>query len=311
MAGIPGKVVAVAAALLVGLAGAVWLSGLDEPSGRRAGPAQPGAAQEDYRYKSIVCMSPAASEIVFVAGAGGRVVGVSQWTQHPPEALGLPRCGGFYNPNYERILALEPDLIFTQGEAEDLRRFARGYGMEVCSLALTDLESITREVRRVGVLLQTEPQAELVSAEMQYRLARVRARVAREPVVGVLLVTGRQPDALNDIATVGPRTFLHDLVAAAGGRNVFDDLFMDYGVISKEALVARAPEVIVELHGEGGDHARLEREVRGLWNAMPSLPAVRDGRVYAVEATYALIPGPRVVDLAERLADLLHGEAEQ
>ncbi|GAH56365.1 unnamed protein product, partial [marine sediment metagenome] len=105
-------------------------------------------------------------------------------------------------------------------------------------------------------------------------------------------------------------TFLHDLLGVAGGRNVFVDLPRDYAPINKETLLQRAPDVIVELHGEGGDLARLQREVRRLWQGLPTIPAVRQGRVHVVEATYALIPGPRVVELAERLADLFHGEEQ-
>jgi iron complex transport system substrate-binding protein len=86
------------------------------------------------------------------------------------------------------------------------------------------------------------------------------------------------------------------------------DLQQNYGVVSKEALLDRAPEVIVELQGEGGDLTAKQEEARAAWRALSAVPAVQQGRVYVVEASYALIPGPRVVQLARRLAEAFHGE---
>ncbi len=304
-----GKAVVVVIAFAAGLAASIGLARL------RPGPMAPltgetEAAQEPRRrhYERIICMSPAATEIIFAIGGGPQVVGVSQHTVWPPEALDRPRCGGFFNPSYERILNLEPDLIVTQGEAAGLSAFGESHGIDVFRLRLTDLDSIFAEVNRVGRILGQEAGAELVSAEMRYRLARVRARIADRRPVPVLLVTGRQADTLSDIRTAGKGTFLHDLVEAAGGLNTFGDMDESYGLVNKEALVERAPEVIVELHGEGGDPAKALSEARAAWGEMASLPAVRQGRIHVIEATYAMIPGPRVVELAERLAKMLHPE---
>ncbi|MFO8006791.1 MAG: helical backbone metal receptor [Candidatus Brocadiia bacterium] len=303
------KAVLVAVAAAAGLCLAWWLARVRPPSAASAGKG-PEPGRGSYSFRRIVCMSPAVTEIVFAAGAGDRVVGVSQHAKWPPEALAKPSCGGFFNPSFERIMSLSPDLIIAQGEAADLGEFARAYGIELRLLELRNLDSILAAIGRVGELLEREAQAELVAAEMRYRLAKVRARVSDKPPVGVLLVTGREPGSLSNVYTVGPGTFLHDLLRVAGGRNVFADLPRDYAAINKEAIIERRPEVIVELHGEGGDRQAARREVRQLWKGMPALPAVWQGRVHVVTATYAMVPGPRVVRLAESLAEVLHGEGE-
>ncbi|MCD6416042.1 MAG: ABC transporter substrate-binding protein [Planctomycetes bacterium] len=301
-----GKLALVVAAFAVGLGLSVWLQVVSTP-GKVAGGAAPGSEPErQYRYRRIICMSPSVSEIVFAVGAGARVVGVSNYTTWPPEAAAKPKCGGFFDPGYERMLSLEPDLIIGQGIAADLKPFAQDNGIELVLLDLTDLESIFREIRRVGSVLEVPERAELVCARMNYRLAEVRVKAAGRPRVPVLLVTGREQGSLGSISTVGPGTFLDDLIEVAGGRNVFSDLPRGYAVINKETLLARAPEVIVELHGEGGDSEKALRRVRTLWAGLGTLPAVRQGRVYVITATYAMIPGPRVVEIADRLGDLLH-----
>ncbi len=306
--GIRAKIALVAAAFLLGLAGSLLLDRIRPPRPQPVGDTGGAGEGPGYRYERVICMSPAVSEIVFALGAGERVAGVSQHTQYPPEAVEKPPCGGFVNPNYERIVALDPDLIISQGRAEDLRRFAVERDIAFAALPLTDLESIFQVIRQAGELLEIEAQGQLLASKMRYELAQVTARVSDRPPARVLLVTGRQTGTLGSINTVGTGSFLDGLLEAAGGRNVFSDLERAYATVSKEALVQRKPEVIVELHGEGGDHARLLRQVRDIWAGLPSLPAVRTGRIYVVESTYALIPGPRVVKLAERLARVIHGE---
>lgn len=306
-----GRGVLVGGAFLLGLGLSWWLLRVrpGRPAGSQARADAVGAQQ--FRYRRIVCMSPAVSEIVFALGAKDRVVGVCEHTKYPPEALLKPTCGGFFNPNREAILALEPDLLITQGEAADLSDFARASGMGIVSLKLHDLESIFAETARAASVLQLDAQGDLLCAEMRYRLARVRARVAGKPPVPAVLIAGREPGSLTGIFAVGPGGFLNDVAELAGARNVLADLPAEYAVVSKEALLLGAPEVIVELGGEGavyGGSAAQEAEARKVWAALADLPAVQQGRVHVVEETYALIPGPRVVLLAERLAAIFHPE---
>ena len=304
---IPGaRTVLVVVALTAGVLLAYALGRVQAPGG--AAPAEPVG---QLRYRRVICMSPAIAEIVFAIGAGPRVVGVSEHTAWPPEATELPICGGFYNPNYERMLDLRPDLVISQGEASDLRKFARTNGIELELVSLATLDAVLSDIERLGALLQVQPQARRVVDGMRRRLDAVRARVRGRPVVSVLLVTGHDEGSLRNLYAVGPHTFLNDLIEVAGGRNAFADLPVEYGVVNKEAIIERRPDVIVELRGLGGDEARAQAQVRALWASFGTLPAVQNDRVYAVDSTYALIPGPRVVDLAEKLAALFHPEANR
>lgn len=293
------RAVVVGCALVVGVLGAWLLGGLAGPRSPAAGP-----------YRRILCMSPAAAEIAFAVGAGDRIVGVSEYTDYPPDAADLPRCGGYTNPNFELIIGLQPDLIVLQGRFERLRQFARQNGIAVISLQLYDLQSILEETERLGAAIGLADGGREASAEMRRRLDAVRERVKGLPRPRVMLVAGRERDSLRDISVPGPGGFLSDLLRVAGGENVFEDLTTRYATVNKEALVARAPEIIIELHGTEGDDEQATAQARRLWVELSLLPAVRDGRVHAIAAGYALKPGPRVVRLAERLADVIHGEAE-
>jgi len=257
----------------------------------------------------VICMSPAIAEMVFAMKQGERVVGVSQYTTYPPEAQEKPVCGALVNPNTERILTLNPDLIIYQGAARDLTEFCSRNDIDLLRVRLTDMASIFDAIKRIGRALGSEAAAEVLCAEMRLQLARVRRAVADQPPKKVLLVTGREPATLNGLNTAGGGTFLNDLIETAGGRNVFGDLTRSYTAVSKEAVIRRKPDVVVELQGEGMIDPDTVSRIRDLWSSLSSLPAVRNDRVYVIENTYALIPGPRVVRLARKLARLLHPEA--
>jgi iron complex transport system substrate-binding protein len=251
-------------------------------------------------------MSPSVTEIVFAMGQGGRVVGISQYTTYPPEALKKPECGGFVNPNFERILELQPDLVINQGIAEKTNVFCQDRGIPFTSVELTDLESVFAAIRQVGHALAREEDADVLCARMRLRLADVAARVKGRPRPRVLLLVGRDSGSLRDLTVAGGGTFLHDVLQIAGGDNVFADV-KDYPAVSKESLLLRQPDVVLELRGEGMMGKEQLAEIVSIWNSMPTLSAVKNGKICAIGETYALIPGPRLVELADRIAEVLQG----
>jgi len=308
-----GRVVAAAlGAALVGVLLSVLIPKLRYAPAARAqglsGPASPATRSGPRR---VICMSPAVTEIVFALGQGGRVAGISEYTTYPPEALKKPQCGGFFNPNFERILSLRPDLIITQGRADKLTDFARDHGIGMLSVELEDLESVFAAIQAVGEALRAQEEADLLCAGMRLRLAQVRLSVKGKPRPRMLLLVSREPGSLRGLTTVGPNSFLNDLLDLAGGENIFADVTQSYATVSKETLLERQPEVIIELHGEGMIDVAEEAGIRETWAAMAGLPAVRSGRIYAIGSTYAMIPGPRLAELAERLAVILHGGGEE
>jgi len=144
---------------------------------------------------------------------------------------------------------------------------------------------------------------------MQKRLDDVRTRVRGRPRPRVLLVIGRQPKTLREIYASGGVGFLHEILEIAGGRNVFADAARESVQPSHETLIARAPDVIVELQAEGmfkSDDLAAEKAV---WSTLTSMPAVRNKQVHELVGQYLVVPGPRLAQAADTLARTLHPEA--
>ena len=118
------------------------------------------------------------------------------------------------------------------------------------------------------------------------------------------MIFGREPGSLRGIYASGGIGFLHDLLTIAGGDDVFAEVKRENLQISSEQILARAPEAVMELHGASTPQ-KLAAE-RSVWLQLPSVPAVKNNRVYLLANELLTIPGPRVVEAAKLMADALH-----
>lgn len=266
--------------------------------------AQRGAAPGQPRR--IVSLVPATTEMLFAMGAGPRVVGVGSYDRFPPQVETLPRLGGLLDPNIEQLIALRPDLVVVYDTQAELRRQLERARVPIWSYSIKGLGDVTATMRALGLRIGMRAEAESAAAGIESRLRAVQARVANQPKPRTLLLFGRESGGLRGINASGGYGFLHDLLELAGGADVLADLKQASVAMSTEMVLARAPEAIIELHyGEPWPAARLEAERRA-WSALPSLPAVRSGRITLVAGDEFVVPGPRVTLAAERLAAILH-----
>jgi iron complex transport system substrate-binding protein len=259
--------------------------------------------------RRIVSLVPAATEMLFGMGAGDRVVGVGSYDAYPPEATKRPRVGGLLDPNIERIFGLKPDLVLVYGTQAELRAQLGRAGVPIFVYVHRGLPDITETIRSLGARVDAEDAARKLADRIDDQLAQIRARVAGRRQPKTLLVIGREPGTLGGIVASGGYGFLHDMLEIAGGADLVADVNRESLAVSTEAILARAPDVIIELHyGDELKAADLARE-RRVWDRLSAVPAVRNGRVYLLAGDEFVIPGPRVALATERLSRTIHPEA--
>jgi iron complex transport system substrate-binding protein len=300
-----------AAAVL--LAAAVAAGALAAPARSGAAPPQSSSvsAERDRRapVRRIVSLVPAVTEMLFAIGAGPRVVGVSNYDSFPDAVRLLPRVGALLDPDTERILALRPDLVVTYASQADLRaRFERA-GIRTFTYRHAGLDGVFDSLREIGEVAGGAAEAGRLAQSLRAGMAAVRSRVAGRPRPRTLLVFERQPKTLRNMYVSGGIGFIHDMLVAAGGANVFADVRAESAQPSHEAVLARAPEVILEVRAAGLLEPRDLDADRAVWKTLPSLPAVRSGRVHFLVGEHMVVPGPRFVQGIEALARTLHPEA--
>jgi iron complex transport system substrate-binding protein len=264
-----------------------------------------GAAHAQARR--VVSIIPATTEMLFAMGAGDRVVAVGSYDRFPPEVEKLPRVGALLDPAVERIIAMRPDLVILYGTQAELRTQLERAQIPYYPYVHRGLADITETIRSLGARVGLASQANALADRIERQLADIRTRVARSPRPKTLLVFGRERGSLRNIDASGGVGFLHDMLETAGAADVLADVKQQSVTMTTELVLARAPEVIIELRyarGDDTDAADLRE-----WNVLPAVPAVKNKRVYMLRGEEFVVPGPRVAAATERLAHLLHPEA--
>jgi iron complex transport system substrate-binding protein len=263
-----------------------------------------GTTSAQIRPTRIISVVPAATEILFALGAGPRVVAVSSFDHEPPDVNRLPRVGALVDPDVERILSLKPDLIVIYGSQRDLAQQMSRAGIPQFAFVHGGLADVLTTIAALGERTDARDAASRLVASIRAQLDTVSARVAGRPRPRTLIVFGRDPGALRNLYASGGIGFLHEMVEAAGGTDVFADVRRESVQAPSETLIARAPEVIIEIRA--GDEAAPNPDD---WNALPSIPAVRQHRVVVLLGTELVTAGPRVAAATERIARAIHPEA--
>jgi len=259
--------------------------------------------------RRIVSLVPALTEMLFAIGAGPQVVGVGSFDTYPPDVQKLPRVGALLDPNTERILSLRPTLVLTYGSQTELHKQFERAGIKAYIYRHGGIETIFQTLLDLGDATGQRKQADEVVRGLQTRLNAVRERVRGRPKPRVLLVIGRQPKTLREIYVTAGKGFLDEMLEIAGGRDVFADVGRESTQPSHETIIARGPDVIVELQAEAMFKPGDAAEDVAVWSTLASLPAVKNKKVHILTGQYLVVPGPRIADATEAMARTLHPES--
>ena len=266
-------------------------------------------AQTSSAPHRIISLIPAATEMLFAIGAGPQVVGVGTYDTYPPQVKALPRIGALLDPDVEKMLSLKPDLVVVYATQDDLKaKLARAH-IPIYDYRHAGLADVTQTIRALGDRTGHQADATAVAERIERGLDDIRRRVGGRPRPRTLLVFGRERRALRGIYVSGGRGFLDDMLRVAGGDNVFADVRQESVQATTEQILARRPDVILEIRATSSawPYAGRQAEVR-TWGALGSIPAVRNNRIDFLIDDRLVVPGPRVVEGTMLLAQALHPE---
>ena len=250
----------------------------------------------------IVALAPNLIETLFALNLGDRVVGVGDYATWPPEALKKPRLGGLFDANLERIVSLKPDLAVLLPSEKDLGDKLRPLGIGSIIVPNETLADIERSFIVVAERCGVPDAGKRLAAEW-------RAGLAPNPLPNkprVLISAGRGEGRLGDLLVAGPDTFYQELLDRLGAVNVFADAPVRYPKVSLEEVVARAPDVILELRAEPVS-PDVRRQLLTDWEALGEVPAVRNRRIRLIDADYTVVPGPRLPRFYAEMRAALEG----
>jgi iron complex transport system substrate-binding protein len=242
----------------------------------------------------IISLTPHLTELLFAVGAASQVVGVDSASDYPPVAQTLPRIGDYSRVNFERILALKPDLVVVWldgNRAADIHGLKK-MGLPVLHTRATRLDDVARLLRLFGQTTGHGAQGEAAARDFTARLAALQVRKPNRPLLRVFYQVWDHP-----LMTVGGTHWISDALELCGARNVFADLNGLSPVVSREAVLQRAPELIVS----GSDAP----DMRAQWQRFPGLPAVKKQAFIRIDADRLHRPTPRLIEGVAALCNAL------
>ncbi|MEW5817012.1 MAG: cobalamin-binding protein [Spirochaetota bacterium] len=242
----------------------------------------------------IVSLSPSGTEMLFSAGAGPRVVGVTSYCTYPPDAKTREIVGGFSGESIsiEKIISLSPDIVFSGGAFHRtvIEALVKA-GITVFSLDAQNLEKIYAAIETLGLITGRATQAAERLAYMRATEKKITEAVSKIPLTDRVRVFWEIWD--QPLMTVGKNAFMGQIIEKTGGINIFNDLKADYPVISEESIIERNPDVIM---GPQSHATSLNAEKISSRPGWQNINAVRKNRIYTLDDDITSRPGPRVIN---------------
>ena len=245
----------------------------------------------------IVCLVPSVTDAVFALGAGADVVAVSDYTKYPAAALAKPSVGNPTQPSLEVLLSLHPDIVLgirTSSPIGALLEIQR-LGIPVYLVNPQGLDGLLKSLTNLGIALGREKDAAALVLSLQHRIDAVRRRTAGLPRPSVFMPIWYDP-----IMTIGKHAFITDIITAAGGHSITDDLAPEWPQLSLEALIARSPQALLLTRGSKTTLDVLKDKPG--WSA---LPAIQHRRVFYADDRIELA-SPVAIDALEDLSRQFH-----
>lgn len=263
---------------------------LSDDRGRQVTLAQPA--------QRIVSLAPHITETVFAAGGGEQIVGAVEYSDYPAQAQTIPRVGSYPSPDLERIMALKPDLVIAwySGNPPRLVEKLIQSGITVYYTEPRQVIDIARAIRHFGLLAGHSTHAEQVAEQFTTRFQQLHNNYSDQKKVKVFYQVWNTP-----LITINGEHLISKVIAACGGENVFADLATLTPTVNVEAVLAARAEVIIS-----GGMATIQPQWLDDWKRWPQLPAVKHQQLYFINPDHMHRAGPRIVDGAEQLCELLN-----
>lgn len=252
--------------------------------------------------KRVIALAPSITEIVYSLGREDLLVGATQFSDYPPEAKKIPKVGSYVHLDLEKIVSLKPDLCLAvkDGNPRDMVQRIETFGIPVFAVNPDGLDSVMKAVLKIGDILNVSGTADAVVQDMNKRIQNVKNYTNRlDKPPGVFLQIGISP-----IVSVGEKTFLHELIELAGGKNLSAGT-TPYPRFSKEQVLVMNPDVIIITSMA---RAEIFENVKKEWDSWPGMSAVKNNRVYIVNSDILDRPTPRMVAGLEMLTKVIHPE---
>ena len=253
--------------------------------------------------KRIISIAPSNTEILYAIGASEKIIAVTEYDNYPPEVVGMETIGGFSTVNIERVVSMEPDLVFATGGVQtEIVKQLRKLGLVVAVIDAEDIDGILENIVVVGRISGHQEEANRLVLDLEKRVEEVRAvTTSTETKPRVMYIVWGDP-----LMSAGQGTFIDNIIELAGGENIFQDTNIEYPKVSMESVLEKDPELIIM-----GDHGGIsigEMKTNPQWM---ETTAVKTNSVYEIDGDIVSRQGPRIVDALTQFSAWISGNTSE
>lgn len=249
----------------------------------------------------IISFAPNVTEMLFALGVEDRLVGVTRFCKSPPQAQEKEIVGDLFNPSLERIISLKPTkFISLEIRNPELKKVLRLSKAKIIEIPNETIEEIFIGLRIIGDALDVRSKSDSIETALRNSLEKIASENQLEDSIKVGIVIGRSKGSLEQIYVAGKETFYTELLEMLGAKNAFGNLENRYPTVSLEVLLEINPDILIEIQSELNEAKK--QQIREIWQKLPNLSAVKNGKLKFLSGKSAAIPGVKIDETFEKLA---------
>jgi len=261
----------------------------------------------------IISLAPNITETLFALGLGDHVAGVTRFCTYPPETANVPKVGGYFDPNYEAIAAIEPDLALLLPEQSSVKAYLDELEIRHHTVENRTVEHIIESIRSIAALCGADSAGAVIIADIEAGLKRVRNDDITMKKPRILISVGRSAGEgkMGELYAAGHGTNYDEFITIAGGINAYSGPAIQYPTLSVEGVLSLDPDIIIDMvpvtNGEAPDTELILKD----WATVPGLRAYKNDTIHVISDDYAFIPGPRFILFIEDIAAIIREHVKQ
>ena len=258
------------------------------------------------KIQRVISLAPNITEMIYALGQESKLVAVTNYCNYPPEAKSKGTIGALLNPNLEKIITLKPDILIGTSAHSELALKLADKNLRTILLPNDTVNEIFLSIDSIGVLLDCQNQAKQLVHSIKDSIDAYRfdkgSSLKQSPKA--MLVLGSEPGTTRNIGVIGSHNYMDSLWVLIGGINLFSDLNIKFAQISRENIIDRNPDLIIEFKIDAEWNAGKDKINIKEWEDLALLRAVEKNQIYAIPDESAFIPGPRIYLLARSYSEI-------
>lgn len=268
--------------------------------------------KKHHKFERIISLSPSITETLFALELGDRVVGRTRYCNYPPETENIAEVGGYADPNYEALIALQPDVVILLPEHEKVKKYLEELHINYLEVNNKTVNDILASIKTIGDSCSVTEKSNYLLGKLNKTLTTIRTKTGSLHKPKTIISIGRTMGSgtLKEAYIAGVKTYFSELINLAGGKNALTDSNLAYPKLSAEGLLHLNPKVIVDLVTDLNSSNINKTTVIAEWKGLHNIQAVKNNRIVVLSSDYVVIPGPRFILLLKDLAKAIHPEVK-